>query len=635
MAATDTIDFEPLLAAQDQPPPDKPKIDFEPLPEQPPAVQPSLSEQVHFEPQQLEEPPQGATGAFIHGLAKGGTGVAAGMTAAWAAEPLIAAASVAFPPAAPIIEPVGNIAAFLGGMILGDRIFTGGEKALSESSPTIKAYVDAANNHGIANSIGQFAAMGPLGISSLRGFYELATDAPTVAAAARAIGQRAIGGAIGGAGVETMRPAIEAGINQFGQALGLPPEEIQKPTVRSYLENMSIGMLLSGHMKGVADTATKGEAPPPTAEAPVAPEARAFTEPAIAQPQPLQTADVTRAILDQRNALINEAQTLRQQAEVSKAVSGTVPDTIQQRIGEINLELNQPSITPEAAARVIPQETAVYPPARLEPTPEAPVNAPGAPTLAPEAAGGVRVAGVPSEAEGTKAVTRAEVPGARSTPEPAVSELANKYTQDRVAKGQLGMVTPWGEVYSPEEMRLRGLRMGPEEINQHISDLVQNAGGDPVLQGAAVAANEARLRQRSEQLSRVAMQNPGDMEAQLAQDNAFKDLTDFQNGPLAKLKNQWATQGRGLQGSIPVDLSTHNGLRENWLRNNGKLPSPAVDARLKETARKVNGAIEAENGSRQRLGQEIDKAASRSTIPTADEVARRVAQRLGIEDPCR
>ena len=52
--------------------------------------------------------------------------------------------------------------------------------------------------------------------------------------------------------------------------------------------------------------------------------------------------------------------------------------------------------------------------------------------------------------------------------EPAISELANKFTADRVAKGELGMVTPWGEVYSPEEMRLRGLRMGPEEISQHI-----------------------------------------------------------------------------------------------------------------------------------------------------------------------
>jgi hypothetical protein len=177
--------------------------------------------------------------------------------------------------------------------------------------------------------------------------------------------------------------------------------------------------------------------------------------------------------------------------------------------------------------------------------------------------------------------------------------------------------------------------MGPEQINQHISDLMQNAGGDPILQGAAVAANEARLRQRSEQLSREAAKNPGSMEAQLAQDNAFKDLTDFQNGPLAKLKNQWATQGRGLQGSIQVDLSTHNGLRENWLRNNGKLPSPAVDARLKETARSVNGAVESENGSRQRLGREIDKAAAKSKLPTIEDVARRVAQRLGIEDPCR
>jgi hypothetical protein len=238
----------------------------------------------------------------------------------------------------------------------------------------------------------------------------------------------------------------------------------------------------------------------------------------------------------------------------------------------------------------------------------------------PESAAEARPQGVPA-------------PEAQSA-QPAVSELANKYTAERAARGELGVVTPWGEVYSPEEMRLRGLRMGPEEISQHISNLMQNAGGDPVLQGAAVAAEEARLRQRSNQLSRAAMDNPGSKAAQLAQDNAFKDLTDFQNGPLAKLKNQWATQGRGLQGSVPVDLSTFNGMREKWIRDTGRPVPEGIEPQLKETAGKVSRANADYNDASQRQSDAIEKAARGRKLPTPDELRTKAATIMEIE-PCR
>src|SRR6266436_5414944 len=110
--------------------------------------------------------------------------------------------------------------------------------------------------------------------------------------------------------------------------------------------------------------------------------------------------------------------------------------------------------------------------------------------------------------------------------------------------------------------------MKPEEVNQHISDLMHDTG-NPKLQAAAVTAEEVRLSQRSSQLSRLAEDNPDDTQARVNADNAFNDLTDFHNGPVAKLKNNWHAQGMTLQGEVPVDLSTFNGLREAWLRDVG------------------------------------------------------------------
>jgi len=214
---------------------------------------------------------------------------------------------------------------------------------------------------------------------------------------------------------------------------------------------------------------------------------------------------------------------------------------------------------------------------------------------------------------------------------PQVSAIANRFTKERSAQGELGEIAP-GQGVSTVEMAQRGLRMSPEEINQHVSDLV-NDTGDIVKQGQAVRAEEARLSQRSGELSKIADANPNDVNAKVAADDAFKDLTDFHNGPVAALKSKWHATGVQMQGEIPVDLSTFNGLREAWLRDTGEAPPKSAEPTIRKTAEKVSDSITGERDAMTKLGQEIDKKTSNRKLPTYDEVRNNIRERIGLQ-PC-
>ncbi len=213
-----------------------------------------------------------------------------------------------------------------------------------------------------------------------------------------------------------------------------------------------------------------------------------------------------------------------------------------------------------------------------------------------------------------------------------VSTIANRFTEERTKSGELGEIAP-GQGYSTRELADAGLKMSPEQINQHVSDLM-NGTGDPIEQGKAVRAEEARLSQRSNELSRAASSDPTNVEARLAADNAFKDLTDFHNGPVARAKQIFHGLGMSMQGELPVDLSTFNGLREAFLRDTGKLPSPEVEPQLRAMAEKVSNSVKEDNGAKQSLGQAIEKATARRKLPTYDEVKQNILDRMKT-DPCR
>jgi hypothetical protein len=226
----------------------------------------------------------------------------------------------------------------------------------------------------------------------------------------------------------------------------------------------------------------------------------------------------------------------------------------------------------------------------------------------------------------------APVPIESTSTEPHVSGIANRISREKAARGEVGEIAP-GQGQSVMELRERGLKMSPEEINQHVSDVMAGTG-DIVKQGEALTAEEARLSQRSNQLSREAESDPKNVEKKLAADNAFKDLTDFHNGPIATLKTRWSDAGRTLQGEIPVDLSTFNGMREAWLKDTGNPPPPEAEPILRKMANKVSGANGEADAAIGKIGDAIEKSARGRKIPSYDQIRENILQRLRERTPC-
>lgn len=254
--------------------------------------------------------------------------------------------------------------------------------------------------------------------------------------------------------------------------------------------------------------------------------------------------------------------------------------------------------------------------------------------LAPVSEGG---AGIPSDIKpksesGVPPTPPETPPPSTSSTEPTVSAIANRFVTERAAKGEVAPISP-GQGYSAQEMVHQGLKMGPEEINQHVSDLMQGKG-DPVKQAQAVRANEARLSQISNQLSREYELDPTNMEKKLAADNAFKDLTDWHTGPVAKIKTIFHATGEGLQSEIPVDLSTFNGMREAWLKDTGKPPPPEVESTLRKAADRVAKSNGEADASVAKIGAEVQKATSNRKLPTYEQVRNNILERLKAKTPC-
>lgn len=216
---------------------------------------------------------------------------------------------------------------------------------------------------------------------------------------------------------------------------------------------------------------------------------------------------------------------------------------------------------------------------------------------------------------------------------PFLSRVASRFTAERMASGELGPVEP-GTGVTKEEMLARGLKMGSEEINQHVSDVMNNRRGDPKAQASALRAEEARLSQRSHDLSLIAESDRTNKQAQLDADNALKDLTDFHNGPIAKLKNDWHAQGMSLQGEIPVDLSTFNGLRKAYLDNLGKEPPASAEPEMRKAAKKMREADAAHQAAMGKLGAEIERQTAKRNLPHHDMVRENIAKRMRGEFPC-
>ena len=82
-----------------------------------------------------------------------------------------------------------------------------------------------------------------------------------------------------------------------------------------------------------------------------------------------------------------------------------------------------------------------------------------------------------------------------------------------------------------------------------------------------------------------------------------------------------------------MDLSTYNGLRDAFLRDVGKPPSPEMEPVLRNTAKRVRDAATAETAAMNKLGAEIEKQSARRPLPTEDQVRENIVKRMKVQ-PC-
>lgn len=171
---------------------------------------------------------------------------------------------------------------------------------------------------------------------------------------------------------------------------------------------------------------------------------------------------------------------------------------------------------------------------------------------------------------------------------PGTSQFANRFRPEKQAAGILGEVKT-GIALSTEELVDRGMKMTSEERMQHASDVMNGNISNLADQTAAIRAEEARLSDRSTRLSQIAKDNPT-AENKFAAQEAFDDVTDWHNGPVAAIKRIWSNMGRAMQGDIPIDLSTLNGQREAWLRDVGTPPPAEALDKLRSLAENMSKA---------------------------------------------
>ncbi len=344
--------------------------------------------------------------------------------------------------------------------------------------------------------------------------------------------------------------------------------------------------------------------------------------------------------------LMREKNDLQLQNDLAQRVGGRTHPAIDERIGQINNELDSianaavdrpRAEVPEGAFDAVRQgesnrQQLAAEDANIQPQQESRPLDNATEAAAMEQPAGQRAPTAEQPAGVGVDDASAQRGAAGSAAQPFQSEIANRYSQARTARGELGAVQT-GRHLSPQELLTQGLKASPERVSQAASRVMQ--GGDiQVHDQNAIRAEEARLSQRAAQASLAAKANPTSTALRIAEDEANKYVTDWHNGPIAKIKENWHLQGEGLQASIPVDLSTFNGQRENFLRSTGKAATKAQEPALRASADRVTKTRAAEADSLQRLGAEVEKATRGKKIPSADEVAAHVHETMKIE-PCR
>jgi hypothetical protein len=287
---------------------------------------------------------------------------------------------------------------------------------------------------------------------------------------------------------------------------------------------------------------------------------------------------------------------------------------------------------------VIPREEPLPPPAPIPP--EQPVTREDVNRRAFEIYQEREQAGVPgdamsdwTQAQAQLATAKEPLPATMGESEPIVSAIANRYTAERMARGELGQIDP-SQGTSTEALVMQGLTMSPAQRETLIDNFTKGKGGDLDQQGAAIRAKEAYLSEAARAASRTAQDNPENQQLATAAKTAFDEVTAFHNGPLKKFKQVWSDSGRALQQELPIDYTTFNGMKEAYLKANGQSPPEVAEPALQKMADRASGAVNAEKVAMNKFGQAIDgEVKRRGKLPADDQVRARLAE-IMKDFPC-
>ena len=226
-------------------------------------------------------------------------------------------------------------------------------------------------------------------------------------------------------------------------------------------------------------------------------------------------------------------------------------------------------------------------------------------------------------------------PATVSEAEPINSAIANRYTAERMATGELGQIDP-SEGKSTEEMVQQGLQMSRDQREGLIKNFMKGKGGDLDQQGAAIRAREAILSEQARSASRAANADPTNPQLQSQAKAASDAVTAFHNGPIKKFKKVWSDSGRVLQREIPLDYTTLNGMKEAYLKGkgNGNEAPPELEPRLKKMADLVSKSADRERVAMNNFGKEIEKQTRGKTLPNDEQIRTRLME-IMKNLPCR
>lgn len=211
------------------------------------------------------------------------------------------------------------------------------------------------------------------------------------------------------------------------------------------------------------------------------------------------------------------------------------------------------------------------------------------------------LAGVNTGALGDVGMGAAKEGEVASSGDSSVTGLAERVRKEREASGHTAP-TEQGAGIAPEASVERGRQLLPASNPEQIMSEFEKSGrfsSDDVAVVRAKAEELARATNKSEEKFGT---DSNDFR------QAFKTESDWA-ARTKKMQTEWAKSGHAQQGEVDIDTGTFSGLARAFKEDTGRDFTPEQAGTAKKKAGKVKQATAAEDLSKQRLFDQLDKQA--------------------------